>query len=248
MTRPFVLTLGLLVSCSSQAAAQSPRTANPERPTVATHAYAMAPGYLELEQGVRVQGTGKFSGQTSWEFNLKIGVERRLQLALFGTGFAHTRAGNGVGDLGAAVKLRSALSPTAAIALVPAVTVPTGSESRGLGAGRVLGSLVCVLSAELGDGFHADLNAGPVGVGAGRPQWFGTASFSKGLERWGLTWELFGYGRGGAGAAQGGLLGAVTLRLAKWAVVDGGGVRGLGPESPDQLFLGLTTNMGRIFK
>src|SRR3989442_15802457 len=40
---------------------QSPRAANPERPTVATHAYAVAPGYWELEQGFRAYGFGRLS-------------------------------------------------------------------------------------------------------------------------------------------------------------------------------------------
>src|SRR2546427_13300873 len=67
--------------------AQSPHAANPERPTVATHAYTVAPGYVELEQGVRAQGLGNFRDQTSWEVNLKIGVARALQLGLFCTGY-----------------------------------------------------------------------------------------------------------------------------------------------------------------
>src|SRR2546428_838766 len=134
--------------------AQSRHAANPERPSVATHAYTVAPGYMELEQGVRAQGFGNFRDQTSWEFNLKIGVARPVQLCLFGTGYNRTGEGNGVGDVGVALKLRRDLSSTHTVALVPAVTL----------------------------------------------------------------------------------------------VVDGGGVVGLGPSGRDQLFLGVTTNLGRIFK
>ena len=43
------------------------------------------------------------------------------------------------------------------------------------------------------------------------------------------------------------LLAAVSVRLAEWVAVDGGGVLGLGAASRDQLFLGLTTNLGRAF-
>src|SRR6266705_1679890 len=114
--------------------AQSPHAATPERPSVATHAYAVAPGYAELEQGVRAQGLGNLRDQTSWEFNLKIGVARALQLGLFGTGYNRTGQGNGVGDVGVALKLRRDLSSTHAVALVPAVTLPTGDGSLGLGA------------------------------------------------------------------------------------------------------------------
>ena len=41
--------------------------------------------------------------------------------------------------------------------------------------------------------------------------------------------------------------GQVSVRLAEWAALDGGAVLGLGAVSRDQLFLGLTTNLGRAF-
>jgi len=71
---------------------------------------------------------------------------------------------------------------------------------------------------------------------------------ARGLGRWGVAAEVYGYTSGSAGAGQGGLLGAVTVRPAEWLVVDGGGVVGLGAAGRDQLFLGVTTNLGRIFK
>ena len=243
-----LVAIAVLTGLPPRLAAQAPHAANPERPSVATHAYTVAPGYAELEQGVRAQGLGNFRDQTTWEFNLKIGVAPPVQLGLFGTGYNRTEQGNGVGDVGVALKLRRDLSATHSLALVPAVTLPTGDQSLGLGAGRVLGSLLAVWSFELGGLLHADLNAGPVGIGAGRPQALGTASFTRGLGRWGVAAEVYGYTSGSAGAGQGGLLGAVTVRPAEWLVVDGGGVVGLGAAGRDQLFLGVTTNLGRIFK
>ena len=56
--------------------AQSPRQANPERPTFATHAYAAAPGYAELEQGLAARGVRSLREQTSWDVNLKLGLSR----------------------------------------------------------------------------------------------------------------------------------------------------------------------------
>src|SRR3989449_5321814 len=136
--------------------AQSPHAANPERPSVATHAYTVAPGYVELEQGVRAQGFGNFRDQTNWEFNLKIGVARPLQLGLFGTGYSRTGQGNGVGDVGVALKLRRDLSSTHAVALVPAVTLPSGDQSLGLGAGRGLGGRIAVWWFVLGGRIRCD--------------------------------------------------------------------------------------------
>jgi len=80
---------------AATAAAQSPRAANPERPTFATHAYAVATGYAELEQGLSVRGTSSLREQTSWDVNLKFGVARYGQVALFGP--AYTRGSRGGG-------------------------------------------------------------------------------------------------------------------------------------------------------
>lgn len=227
-------------------AGQSPRTANPERPTVATHAYAVAPGYIEVEQGISARGTDGLSQATSWDVNIKIGVTPHVQLALFGPLFLRTGTGHGPGDWGAALKLRAAVSDRMAVALVPAATVPTGREGAGLGAGRMLGQLVAVLSADGPGGVHLDLNAGPLGIGVGRPQWLATASFGRGLGKWGAAGELFRISAGAAGARQAGVLGALTFAPAPWIVLDGGGIAGLGSGSPEALFVGITTNLGRL--
>jgi hypothetical protein len=226
---------------------QSPRAANPERPTVATHAYTVVPGYVELEQGGRAFGVDGLREATAWEFNLKIGLTDGLQLGVFGAGYLRTSGGAGVGDVGGSLKWGRALTARSAVALVPAVTVPTGDEGRGLGAGRALGSLVAVYSADLPAALHFDFNAGPVGIGEGRPQWFTSLGLARGGAV-GVAFELFDFTAGAAGPQQRGLLGAALVTLAEWAVVDVGAVLGLTRESPDQVFLGVTTNVGRIFK
>ncbi len=225
----------------------SPREANPERPTVATHAYSVARGYAELEQGARVFGIASLREATAWEFNLKIGLGRGLQLGVFGPGYLRTSAGAGVGDVGVSLKLSRGVSSRSTVALVPSVTFPTGDEARGLGAGRMLSSAVAVLSADLPARFHFDVNAGPVGVGAGKPQWFTSVGFSRGGTI-GAATELFAFTSGASGPRQGGLLAAAVVRCAEWAVLDAGGAVGLSRETPHQVFVGLTTNVGRIFK
>ena len=84
MRFPLRIATGAILLISQAAVAQGPGTANPERPTVATHAYAVAPGYVELEQGLSTRGRRSLSEQTSWDLNLKIGLTRHLQLGLFG--------------------------------------------------------------------------------------------------------------------------------------------------------------------
>jgi hypothetical protein len=178
--------------------------------------------------------------------NVKIGVTPHLQLAFFGPLFLRTGAGHGPGDWGAALKLRSAVSRRVAVALVSAATLATGRERAGLGAGRTLGQLIAVVSANGPAGVHVDINAGPLGIGAGRPQWLTTASFGRGWGRWGAAGELFRISAGGAGPRQAGLLGALTFAPARWVVLDGGGIAGLGSGSLEALFVGITTNLGRL--
>jgi len=52
----------------------------------------------------------------------------------------------GVGDLGVAIKFARAVSSRTALAVVPAVSFPTGDARRGLGAGRALASAIGVVS------------------------------------------------------------------------------------------------------
>lgn len=235
------------VVVTTPATAQSPRFASPERPTVATHAYAVAPGYLELEQGVRAQGTAGVRAFTSWEFNLKLGVAPHVQLAAVGTAFVRGPLGSGPGDMGVALKVGRALGPRATAALVSGITLPTGDHARGLGAGRTLGSVIAVASIDLPARVHLDANAGPTALGGGVPQGLATASVSWGLGRCSVSAELYEITAGGAGARQAGVLGALAWRAADEVVIDAGGVAGLGAGSPNHLFAGLTTNLGRIF-
>lgn len=228
--------------------AQSPRDANPERPTYATHAYAVAPGYIEIEQGLAARGVESLRETTSWDVNVKVGVSPHVQLACFGPLYAREPAGGGIGDLGAALKLRSDVSPRAAVAIVSSVTAPTGDAAKGIGAGRALGGLTAVFSVDLPGGVHADANAGPQGIGEGRPQWFTSLALAHSFGgRLGATLEAFNFTAGGAGPQFSGILGAVTIRLAAWAIADAGGERRLSSGSLSQIFLGLTTNIGRVF-
>jgi hypothetical protein len=232
-------------SASARAAAQSSREANPERPTFATHAYAVAAGYAELEQGLSARGSHSLREGTSWDVNLKLGITRHVQVALFGPLYARRGSGGGVGDLGVALKLRTDPSPRVALAVVSTVTGPTAARS--LGAGRVLGGLVGVLSADVLGAIHVDVNAGPQGIGAGAPQWFTSLSAARAFRSVGVTVELFDFTHGGAGPRLAGVLGAVTVRLAPWTVADVGGVAGTARETPNQLFIGMTTNLVRVF-
>src|SRR5262245_53813555 len=73
------LLLGAAIVIGSRAEAQSPapndpREPQPERPSVATHAYTVAPGILEIEAGAEWHKEFDTGGL------LKIGLTNRLQL------------------------------------------------------------------------------------------------------------------------------------------------------------------------
>src|SRR2546422_5383766 len=116
--------------------AQSPSAANPERPTFATHAYAVAAGFAELEQGLSERGIRSLREATSWDVNFKVGISAHAQAALFGPLYVREARGGGVGDMGAALKLRADVSRGAAVALVSTADLPTGRGGRGLGGRR----------------------------------------------------------------------------------------------------------------
>ena len=243
------LPFALLWCLTDLARGQSPRAANPERPTFATHAYAVAPGYVELEQGVRVEGSD-VGDATAWDYNLKIGVVRQVQLAFFGTGFIHTSAGGGVGDVGVTLKLSTSVSPRATLALASSVTFPTGDAGAGRGAGRTQGGVLAVASVDPFRKLHVDLNLGPVALGAGASpaRWFHSVGAGVALGRYGLATELYGFTAGAGESAEWGALGAMTVRPAEWIVVDAGGSVGLWRETPHLVFIGVTTNLGAVFK
>ena len=244
--RLFILLV--LLSLAQAGAAQSSRAANPERPTVATHAYAVAPGYWELEQGIVARGVRSLGEATSWDLNLKVGLARGWQLGVSGTAYGRTGSGSGVGDLGIALKWRGDLTTTTAAGVVPSVTLPTGSQHVGLSAGRALGALVGVVSVDVAPAWHADINLGPTAIGAGKPQWFGSTGVTWSWGAAALTTELFGFTEGGVAPALAGALVAVLITPGEWVVVDVGGVWGATSQTSDQVFVGLTTNLGRLFE
>ncbi len=87
--------------------ASDPHAVQPERPTVATHAGTVAPGWLEIETGVEHD---RFDPGVSTAFTptvLKFGLASHAQLSVFGSA-VHDPATTGFGDVGVGVKWRLA--------------------------------------------------------------------------------------------------------------------------------------------
>ncbi len=252
----------ILLLCAGQVAAQvpaDPHKAQPERPSVATHAGTVAPGWIELEGGGEVDRYADRTKGGSVPIVAKIGLAPRMQLNLFGSivrpaGASTTAAG----DLAAGVKWR--LADDAPIfrrlAVLPIVKLPAGSSADGTGTGTTDVSLILISSRDLG-AVTLDLNAGYTNrhgaervAPANATIW--TASFAgpaAGRVGWGV--EVYGYprttGPAGADSIVALLLGP-TVTIRPWLVLDAGAIAPLTGPQPRAVYFGATWNAGRVWR
>jgi hypothetical protein len=246
----------LLGAATLSAQEKDPREVQPERPTVATHAGTVAPGYLEIEAGGEHD---RFSPAVNSELApivLKFGVAKNAQLSVFGSEM-HAGGQTGLGDLAVGVKWR--LLDDAPIvgdfAILPAIKFPTGASDRGFGTGTTDASLLLISSHTFGD-ISMDLNAGITrrsgdGTAAPRTASVWTASFGGPFtEAIGWTAELYGYPAtsGPAGASSiAALLGGPTARIRKYLAVDAGVIIPLAGAQPHAVYAGGVYNVGRLW-
>jgi hypothetical protein len=138
-----VIRIALIVlAASTRPAAQQPpidpHAVQPERPTVATHAGTVAPGWIEVEAGAEFDRFVDRTHGASVPIVTKIGVASNVQLSIFGSGIRPPgEHGLGFGDLGVDVKWRlfDKPAPLGRFAIQPGVKLPTGSSDAGTGTG-----------------------------------------------------------------------------------------------------------------
>ena len=234
-----------------------PHAATPERPTVATHAYTVAPGWTEIESGVEFDrlGTARtFSTPTT----LKIGLASHLQVE-FSSAWARlsdSTTVSGAADLIVALKWRIADSVpyVGDLAIQPAVRLPTGSLS--IGEDAVVGSLLLISSQHYGP-VEIDANIGLFTRLSERGQAPYTATLwtvsagSAVIGPLGWTAEVFGFpGTSGASGSAPlvGFLTGPTCIIREWFVVDAGVMVPLAGPQPHAAYAGLTWNLGRLWK
>lgn len=262
MLRYFPLLLLSLVAAPlrAQAPVQDPRAVQPERPTVATHAHTVAPGYLEIETGI--EGDRFAPGERSYfaPVVVKVGLGSHLQLNLASTAFARATPigqGSGAGDLSLGVKWRLLDDDRLLgdFAILPAVKLPTGSVDRGTGTGSTDVGVTLISSYELGP-VAMDLNAAVTRVGrtdasgaTNTALW--TASFGAPVIGR-LSWvaELFGNptidGSGTPSSVE--LLTGPTYLVSPALNLDAGVITPLRGDRPNALYVGLVWNAGRLLK
>jgi hypothetical protein len=226
--------------------ADEARAARPERPTVATHAFAVARGYLEIESGVaRIQQDGE--RDASLVVTSKLGIAEHLQLTLT-TSVTNASPGvTGIDPVYAGVKwqLMPEREGRPTFALQPGVTFANGPRR----ASDAALSLVGVMSQGLGP-VAMDLNLAATRLNGVRGQlpYLWTASFGGALAGpigWGL--ELSG-SAGTDGANPNQLLGYLGYTVKPWFVLDAGWSSPPSGAGAKTLFAGATYNVGRVFR
>lgn len=258
----FALTAALYLvgtpTLGAQNSADSPRQVQPERPTVATHAHTVAPGFIEVEAGV--QGDRYAAGRRAFAAPVvtKVGLATHLQLnvstpALFAASDVGQRAG--LGDVGIGLKWRllDGHPVLGDFAILPAVKFATGSVDRGTGTGtRDLG--VTLISSHVFRAVSMDLNAAYTRVGASDTTpaasaalW--TASFGVPVSgRLGWVAELFGAPTidGSSTPSTAALLTGPTFLLQPALNLDFGVIAPFRGDMPNALYAGLVWNLGKV--
>jgi hypothetical protein len=263
MTRRLAACAVLLLVVAGAARAQEttdPHQVQPERPTVATHAYTVWSGWVEIEAGLefdRHPGSARTVGTPT---TLKIGLAPRVQLGIAGAWVRNTGIGpaaSGVGDLTVDAKWRiSDRMPGlgGAFAVLPSLTLPTGSVARGTGAGVTAVGLLLVSSHTLG-AVSLDVNAGYTrrsGDGTTAPRDATMWAAAAGLPVHGpVGWAVETYGYPGTGGPAGqrpivAILTGPTLTPVRWLEVDAGLIIPLTGPQPHALYAGGTWNIGRL--
>lgn len=244
----------------AQAADNDPRAVQPERPTVATHAHTVAPGYFEIEAGVQGDRISAGTRAFSAPIVTKVGIASHVQLNVTTPGvFSAPGQSSGLGDVSVGVKWRL-LDDHALLgdfALLPAIKIPTGSITRGTGTGSYDVGITAISSHVLG-ALAMDLNViytrlGSVsGVGAHGASdaalW--TASFGfpiAGQLSW--TAEVFGQptidGSGTPSTAA--VLMGPTFLVSTALNLDLGIIAPFHGDMPNAIYAGFVWNLGSVF-
>ncbi len=232
----------------------------PERPTVATHAHTIAPGYIEVEAGV--QGLHPKTGETEFDTPslVKIGLSRHVQIDIYeGVSAAFYQSAKnsfGIGDVSGGVKWRpiEGAPLLGDFALQATIKFPTGSAATGSGTGTTDLSVILISSHDFG-GVSMDANVGFTvrsGDGTTVPTRATLWTWSFGLPVHGpIGWaaEVFGYpgttGPTGARPIVGFLTGP-TFTIRRYLVADCGGIVGITGDQPALLYAGLVWNIGSL--
>lgn len=258
LSRLFILLacVTLPAATVAQTAESNPHDAQPERPSVATHAWTVAPGWIEIEAGTEFDRYDDHAHGETAPLAAKIGLSRRTQLELQ-TPIVHSPGLHAsAGDLLVGVKWRAVeRAPIlATLALFPTIKFPTGSTASGAGTGTTDIGVVLISSRELG-AVSLDVNAGfthRIGDDrlAAHDSSVWAVSFG-GPAHAALGWvaELYGYppasGPGGDDAVVA-VLSGPAMKVRGWLVLDAGVIVPVAGPQPKAIYAGAVYNVGHL--
>ena len=243
----------------SDSSAKDPHEVQPERPTVATHAGTVAPGWVEIEIGGERDHNSDGTNTLSFPTNVKIGVFPRAQVNVIVSGLVGTvsnTSARGIGDVTLGLKYRLLEDATIVsdFAILPSVKFPSASVARGLGSGTTDVSLLLISSRSVG-ATDVDINVGGTqhfGGDGNTPTistlWTVSAGFPV-TGRLGWTAEVYGFpGTAGPGGAKEivAILGGPTWQPLKWLATDAGIIEPVKGPQPRAFYAGLVWNVGKI--
>jgi hypothetical protein len=253
------LALGLGLSTPALAQAVDPHAVLPERPTVATHAWTVAPGWIEVEWGVEWDRYADHSHGAGLPVVAKIGLGPRAQLNVLDTAVRPPGGGSvHAGDVAVGVKWRltDGAPVVGRFAILPIVKFPTGSAVVGSGTGTTDAGLLLISSHDLGP-VAMDLNAGYTrrsgdGLTAPRSWTVWTASFG-GPAHGAVGWvaELYGLPPTPGPAGQDNIMAVLvgpTVTVRVWLALDGGVIVPVTGPQPRAVYFGGVWNIGRVWK
>ncbi len=237
---------------------KDPRAVQPERPTVATHAFTVAPGYVEIETGVERDQFNPDVNSALIPTIFKIGLSSRAQLSILVPVVRPVGATFGIGDALVGVKYRFTddAPVVGAFALLPSVKAPTGSADLQRGSNTTDFSLLAISSHTLG-AVALDINLGYTrrsGDGSNAPtnatQWtVSTGGPFAGAFGW--VGEVFGFpgtnGQAGQASSVGFLVGP-TFLAATSLQFDAGVILPVHGPQPHALYAGAVYNVGGLFR
>ena len=240
--------------------APDPHAVMPERPTLATHAHTVAPGWVELEFGIERDRFADRSRIESAATTAKLGLTSRTQLGVTLNALrtpAAPASGSGFGDLSLALKWRllDGARWLGDFAVLPGIKLPTpGSGRRGTGTGTTDGSLLLISSHAFGP-VSLDLNVGETwrsGDGSAAPTVASVWTAALGLpvaDDVGWAAELYGL-PGTAGIAGAPPVIAVlfgpTWTPRRFLELDVGAIVPITGPQPHALYAGGVWNVGRL--
>jgi hypothetical protein len=242
----------------AQDAVPNPHDAQPERPTVATHAGTVAPGWVEVEAGSEFDRYDDSSRGLLVPVVTKIGLASHAQLSIGMQGVGAPGADStGFGDLSVGVKWRVAdKAPVLGrFAVLPALKMPTGSDELGRGTGTTDAGLLLISSHDFGP-VSLDINVGYThrsGSGEASPKsstlW--TVSLGGPFEG-SLGWcaELYGLPSTSGPAGQDNIVATLfgpTYQVRPSLVLDTGVIVPVTGPQPHAVYFGAVWNVGRAW-